>query len=323
MLIDEAIIEIKAGDGGDGKISFRREKFRPKGGPDGGNGGDGGDFYLKGVEDLGVLSKFRFQKKFFAEDGRPGDRSKKRGTGGEDKILSVPVGTFVKDLGTQEYWEFNRVGEEILLARGGRGGQGNWEFRSATNQAPRFAQKGTLGQRRKIYLELRLIADIGIIGLPNAGKSSLLNKLTRAKAKVAAYPFTTLEPNLGVMDGLILADLPGLIEGASIGKGLGFKFLRHIKRTKILWHCLSLETTNPLKDYQIIRKELGDYEKELLEKPEIILLTKSDLVSKKEIDLTKEKLKETGKKIFICSIYESKSLLNLKKEFKKLLTTNI
>lgn len=312
MLIDEAIIEIKAGDGGDGKISFKREKFRPKGGPDGGNGGDGGDIYFVGVEDIDALKKFRYQKKFFAEDGKRGDKNKRKGRRGRDKVITVPIGTFIKDIDTDETWEIIESGKEILLAKGGKGGRGNWEFRSATNQAPRFAEKGTTGQKRKLYLELRLIADIGIIGLPNAGKSSLLNTLTAAHAKVAAYPFTTLEPNLGVMDGLVLADLPGLIENASKGKGLGFKFLRHVKRTKILLHCLSVETPDPLNDYQIIRKELENYEKQLLEKPEIILLTKSDLVSKKEILIIKKKLKVTKRKILNCSIYDSKSIKRVK-----------
>lgn len=313
MLIDEAIIEIKAGNGGDGKISFRREKFVPKGGPDGGNGGKGGDFYFEGSSDLGALRKFRYEKKFSAEDGRSGSKDKKTGAGGKDKVILIPTGTFIRDLKKNETWEINRTGERILLAKGGKGGRGNWEFRSSTNQTPRFAEKGQSGQVRKLYLELRLIADIGIIGLPNAGKSSLLNELTRARAKVAAYPFTTLEPNLGVMDNLILADLPGLIEGASKGKGLGFKFLRHVKRTKLLAHCLSLESANPAKDYQTIRKELGEYEKELLEKPEIILLTKSDLVSKKEIESAKKSLKVTGREILICSIYDEKSLKTLQK----------
>jgi len=313
MLVDEAIIEIKAGNGGDGKISFRREKFVPKGGPDGGNGGNGGDFYFIGTEDLGALRQFRFQKKFKAEDGQEGGKNKKKGKDGKDKILFVPRGTFIKDLKTEESWEIESVGQKILLAKGGKGGRGNWEFRSATNQAPRFAEKGKPGQARKLYLELRLIADIGIIGLPNAGKSSLLNELTKAKAKVGAYPFTTLEPNLGVMDGLVLADLPGLIEGASKGKGLGFKFLRHIKRTKVLLHCLSLESKNPLKDYQAVRKELGEYEKQLLEKPEIILLTKSDLVSPQKVRTAKKQLKITKKEILTCSIYDEESLGKLKK----------
>lgn len=316
MLVDEVEIEIRAGNGGDGKISFHRAKFIPKGGPDGGSGGNGGDFYFIGTADLGALRKFRFQKKFNAGDGREGGKGKKTGGSGHDKILEIPVGTFIKDLETGESWEIEKLGEKILVAKGGIGGKGNWSFRSATLQTPRFAKKGTLGQKRKLFLELRLIADIGLIGLPNAGKSSLLNELTRAKVKVAAYPFTTLEPNLGVMDGLILADLPGLIEGASKGRGLGFKFLRHIKRTKILVHCLSLGTTDSLRDYQIIRKELGEYQKELLEKPEIILLTKSDLASKKELEATRRRLEFTKREILSCSIYDFDSLQRVKERLK-------
>jgi GTP-binding protein len=316
MLVDEAEIEIRAGNGGDGRISFRKAKFIPKGGPDGGSGGNGGDFYFIGTADLGALRKFRFQKKFNAEDGREGGKGKKTGGSGQAKILEIPVGTFIKDLETGESWEIEKGGEKILVAKGGIGGKGNWSFRSATLQAPQFARKGTLGQKRKLFLELRLIADIGLIGLPNAGKSSLLSKLTRARVKVAPYPFTTLEPNLGVMNGLILADLPGLIEGASNGRGLGFKFLRHIKRTKILVHCLSLETTDALKDYQIIRKELGEYQKELLAKPEIILLTKSDLVSKKELGAIGTKLAFTKREVLSCSIYDFESLKTIKERLK-------
>ena len=318
MLVDEVTIEIKAGDGGDGKISYHREKFNPKAGTDGGHGGNGGDFYFQGTSDLSALSIFRYQKKFTAEDGQAGGKDKRTGKGGEDKILKIPVGTFIKDLETGESWEVKTVGEKILIAMAGEGGRGNWEFRSATNQTPRFCEKGTPGQKRELFLELRLIADIGLIGLPNVGKSSLLNELTRAKAKVAAYPFTTLEPNLGVMDGLILADLPGLIEGASIGKGLGFNFLRHVKRTKILLHCLSLETANPIRDYQTIRKELGEYETALLEKPEIILLTKSDLASKEKINQIKKDLRKFKKEIMTCSIYDDKSLRIFKEKLKKL-----
>jgi len=317
MLIDEVEIEIKAGDGGDGNISYHREKYVPFGGPDGGNGGRGGDFYFEGTSDLGALRKFRYQKQFSAENGRPGSKDKKSGRGGKEMVIPLPTGTFIKDLESNETWEINEVGKRILMAKCGEGGRGNWEFRSATNQTPRFAEKGTLGKKRKLFLELRLIADIGFIGLPNAGKSSLLNMLTRAQARVAAYPFTTLEPNLGVMDSLIIADLPGLIAGASKGKGLGFKFLKHVKRTKVLVHCLSLESVNSLKDYQTIRNELGEYEKELLEKPEIILLTKSDLVSKEKIKQVKEQLASTKKDIMSCSVFEEKSLMKLREKLTK------
>lgn len=317
MLVDEAEIEIKAGDGGDGRVSFHRAKFVPKGGPDGGDGGEGGDLYFIGTADLSALKKFRFLKKFEAENGQPGGRNKRTGASGKDKMIEIPIGTLISDLGSRRSWEIKKAGEKLLLVKGGKGGKGNWQFRSATLQTPRFAEKGIPGQKKKLFLELRLIADVGLIGLPNAGKSSLLNEITRAKARVADYPFTTLEPNLGVMGNLILADLPGLIEGASTGRGLGFKFLRHVKRTKLLAHCLSLESDNLLTDYLAIRRELGEYEKELLDKPEMILLTKSDLKKTEEIEKIIKEFKVTGRKILTCSIYDDKSLDLIKTELKK------
>lgn len=316
MLIDEATIEIKAGDGGGGAVSFRREKFIAKGGPDGGNGGNGGNFYFQGSDDIGGLRQFRYQKSFSAENGFPGSGRKKTGKGGRDKVLYLPKGTFIQDLDSEETWEIIDLEKKILLARAGQGGRGNWEFRSATNQTPRYAEKGTPGQERRLFLELRLIADFGLIGLPNAGKSSLLNELTKARAKVAAYPFTTLEPNLGALDNLILADLPGLIEGAGSGKGLGFKFLRHIKRTKLLIHCLSLETDDARRDYQAIRGEILSYDKEMTKKKEIILLTKSDLVSKEKIDRVKQDLHQFKREILVCSVYDFDSLEKLKERLR-------
>lgn len=319
MLVDEVQITVRAGHGGDGAVSFRREKFVPRGGPDGGNGGDGGDVWLEGVDNISSLNQFRFQKFFAAEDGKSGDRHKKNGADGKDLFLRVPVGTLIKDLETEESWEITKVGEKICLAQGGKGGRGNWRFRSAIDQAPKKFEYGIYGRKRNLFLELRLIADIGLIGLPNVGKSSLLNKLTRASAKVASYPFTTLEPNLGVMDNLIIADLPGLIEGASKGKGLGIKFLKHIEKTKAILHCLSVETEDPLKDYKTIRKELEEYNPELLNKPEIILITKADLVSEREIKRIKKKLEPTGGEILVSSIFDDESLARLKKRLLALL----
>lgn len=318
MLVDEAIITIEAGNGGDGKASFRREKFVPKGGPDGGDGGDGGNVIIKGVEDITSLNKFRFKKEFKAENGGQGQNKKKSGTNGKDLVLTVPVGTVIKDIGTKESWEIVHIGEEILIAEGGEGGRGNWHFRSSINQAPTEFEYGTYGRKRELLLELRLIADIGFIGFPSVGKSSLLNELTSADVKVAPYHFTTLEPNLGVMDGIILADLPGLIEGASEGKGLGIKFLRHIRRTKVLVHCISADSETPFKDYENIRKELGDYDKELLFKPELILITKSDLVSPQDLEKIKEKLKKTKREIFPVSIHDYDQVEMVKERLKKL-----
>lgn len=317
MLIDEVQIEIRAGSGGDGKVSFRREKFVPKGGPDGGDGGDGGNVYLRGVESITALNKYRSQKKFQAGDGQSGGNQKKSGAKGKDLVLTVPVGTVVKDMGTQETWEITRPGEEVLLAKGGKGGRGNWHFRSATNQAPREFEHGTYGQKRELFLELRLIADVGFIGFPSVGKSSLLNELTAASVKTAEYHFTTLEPNLGAMNGLILADIPGLIEGASKGKGLGFKFLRHIKRTRVLVHVIAADTQDPLHDYQVIRQELKKYDPQLAQKPEVILINKTDLVSPGRIKKIKAELKLTKREILVSSIYDYDSIQKLRDNLKK------
>lgn len=317
MLVDEVVIKIGAGKGGDGKVNFRREKYVPKGGPDGGDGGDGGDFYLVGVEDITALKRFRFQKEFSAEDGEAGGAKRKTGTSGKDLEINVPVGTIIKDLGSERSWEIKKIGEKVLLAKGGKGGRGNWHFKSSTHQTPMEFEQGTPGQEMDLSLELRLIADIGLIGLPSVGKSSLLNELTKAHAKVASYNFTTLEPNLGVMEnGLIVADLPGLIEGAHEGKGLGIKFLKHVERTKVLLHCLGADSNTLLKDYETIRKELGEFDKELLERPEIILITKSDLVSETELKKIKSSLKKTKKEILVCSVYDYDSLEKLKEKLK-------
>ncbi|MGI5826035.1 MAG: GTPase ObgE [Patescibacteria group bacterium] len=317
MLVDEVQIKLKAGDGGDGKVNFHREKFVPKGGPDGGDGGKGGDVYLVGVNDISALNQFRHKKEFEAEDGKPGGANRKTGKDGEDLFINLPVGTVVTDINTQETWEIVLPEEQILIAKGGKGGRGNWHFKSATHQTPLEFEEGKPGEERELFLELRLIADIGFIGFPSVGKSSLLNELTAASVKTAEYHFTTLEPNLGTMDHLILADIPGLIEGASVGKGLGFKFLRHIKRTKVLVHVISAKAISPLKDYEIIRKELGDYDPELLQKPEIILINKSDLVSEEQIRKIKADLKPTKREIFVTSIHDWESIQTLKERLAK------
>ena len=291
MLIDEVKISIKAGDGGDGVVHFYSDAFRPKGGPDGGDGGDGGSIYFEAVADISKLSQFRFPKVFAAPNGEPGGRNKRSGKKGEDLILSVPVGTIAAyDNGTSV--EFMELGQRILMARGGKGGKGNFRFRSATNQTPKEFTPGFKTETKNLFLKLKLIAQIGLIGLPNAGKTSLLNELTSANAKVANYPFTTLEPNLGVMkNGSVIADIPGLIEGASEGKGLGYKFLKHIERTKLIVHCLSCESLNPLDNYKIIRKELENYSSVLAKKPEIIVLTKSDIIDSSNLSKIKKQIK--------------------------------
>jgi len=314
MLVDEVEIKIKAGNGGSGKVHFHREKYVPRSGPDGGDGGNGGDFYIVSVSDLSALSRFRFQKEFKAENGEPGGPNRKTGAGGKDMEIRIPIGTTIKDLQTNETWEILNPGRKTLLAKGGRGGKGNWHFKSSTHQTPMEFEEGKPGEARNLFMELKLIADVGLIGYPSVGKSSLLNELTKANVKTAPYHFTTLEPNLGVLDGLIIADLPGLIEGAHEGKGLGFKFLKHIKRTKVLLHCLSCESENPLRDYEAIRKELGDYEKELLAKPEIILLTKTDLVTSKKLTEIRKQLIKTKRVILPVSVYDYDSLESLKKK---------
>lgn len=290
MLIDEVHITIKGGDGGNGIVHFYNDAFRPKGGPDGGSGGNGGSVFFEGVSDISKLNQFRHAKVYAAQPGQPGDRNNRTGKGGDDLIIQVPVGTVATyDNGTSV--EITEIGQKILMARGGSGGKGNYMFRSSTNQTPQERELGYKCTPKKLFLQLKLIAQIGLIGLPNAGKTSLLNELTSANAKVANYAFTTLEPNLGVTkSGLIIADIPGLIQGAADGRGLGVKFLKHIERTSLLIHCISAESSNPLRDYQTIRQELSNYSSVLSQKPEIIILTKSDILTEKEIKSIQKKI---------------------------------
>lgn len=291
MLIDDINITIKAGNGGDGLVHFYRDRWRPKGGPDGGNGGDGGDVYAMAVSDITKLNQFRHLKKIEAENGIPGGPNQKTGRNGADIIIELPVGSVISyDNGTSI--ELTHVGQKVVLARGGKGGIGNHHFRSATNQTPQEFTPGKIAQLKKIHIQLKLIAEVGLIGLPNAGKSSLLNELTPASVKVANYQFTTLEPNLGVTkSNYVIADIPGLIEGASEGKGLGSKFLKHIERTHLLVHCIASDTQDVQKDYQTIRRELTKYSSKLADKPEIIVLTKSDMVDPDRLKQLMQKIK--------------------------------
>lgn len=291
MLIDEVQITIKAGDGGNGIVHFYSDAFRPKGGPDGGNGGHGGSVYFQAVSDFSKLNQFRHAKVYAAQNGEPGGRNNRTGKNGDDLIIQVPTGTVVNyDNGTSI--ELTEVDQKILIARGGKGGRGNWMFRSATNQTPQERELGFKCTPKKLFLQLKLIAQIGLIGLPNAGKTSLLNELTPADAKVANYAFTTLEPNLGVTKGgLVIADIPGLIEGAADGRGLGIKFLKHVERTHLLIHCVSAESQDPLKDYQTVRQELSNYSSVLAKKSEIIVLTKTDTKTEKEIKQIAKKIR--------------------------------
>lgn len=311
MLIDDVVVKVKAGDGGNGAVSFKRNAQTAKGGPDGGNGGNGGDLYLLGTSDTTVLAEFSYKKHIFAENGIKGSKKNLYGRNGKDKIILVPLGTQVTDLETKDSFEVTNTTDKILIAKGGKGGKGNNEFKSATNQTPKYAEKGTLGEEKKIRFELKFIADVGLIGLPNAGKSSLLEVLTNAHPKIANYPFTTLEANLGVLNTFVIADIPGLIEGASQGKGLGDKFLKHIEKTKILLHCIDSQSENPLSDYKTIREELGRYNPLLLEKQEVIIITKSDLSN--QIDL-KAKFNKIEKELMFVSIYDDKSLEALKQK---------
>jgi GTP-binding protein len=314
MLTDEIDLKVKGGDGGDGIVSFAP---RQGAGPDGGNGGNGGKVIAKAVNDIMVLRRYAPNKVYKAEDGKDGGKQKKTGANGKDLILEVPVGSSIKDEQTGQEVDLDCVGDTVVLAEGGLGGRGNWEFRSSTNTTPKQAEQGQQGQEREIHITLHLIADFGLIGLPSVGKSSLLNELTAAKVKTAQYPFTTLEPNLGELHGKILADIPGLIENASKGKGLGFKFLKHIEKVPVLLHCIAADSKVE-QDYKTIMKEIEEFSPKLTEKPQIILLTKHDLVD--DDQELKEKIKTMKKyhqTVLAVSIHDYDSIEKLKKIIKR------
>lgn len=311
MFVDNVVISIKAGDGGNGAATFLRNGMTAKGGPDGGNGGNGGNIYFQGSNNLNDLKEFRFKKKIIAENGTNGKHRKLFGKNAEHTTILVPIGTSITDISRNKKIEIIDTETRVLLAKGGIGGRGNNEFKSATNQAPVYAEQGTKGQEKTLELELKIIADIGLIGFPNAGKSSLLSVLTRANPKIGDYPFTTLEPNRGILQNYTLADIPGLIEGASVGKGLGITFLKHIEKTKLLLHCIDCTTPDPVQSYKTIRKEFGVFNTSMLEKPEIILLTKTDLLTSDEINKVSKKLAIFHKTIITVSIYDELSLQKL------------
>tara|TARA_B100001063_G_scaffold124563_1_gene116431 strand:+ start:1 stop:984 length:984 start_codon:yes stop_codon:yes gene_type:complete len=317
--LDQAKIYIKAGNGGSGSASFRREKFIEYGGPDGGDGGNGGSIIVESDRNLNTLIDFRYAQHFKAQHGKPGSKRNRSGANGKDLVLKVPVGTqiYEEDNNTLIY-DFTKNKEKYLIASGGRGGLGNVRFKSSTNRAPKKKTNGKIGEEFWIWLQLKVIADIGIIGKPNAGKSSLLAALTRAKPKIANYPFTTINPNLGVTyyDGkeVTLADIPGLVEGAHKGVGLGDKFLRHIERCKILLHLIDISEGDLISVYKKIKFELSTYDKNLTKKKEIIFFNKSDLLEDQEIS---KKLNEFKKKIKskyeIISVFSNKDIQKIKK----------
>ncbi len=291
MFVDEAVIKVKAGKGGNGCVAFRREKFVPRGGPSGGDGGDGGNVVLHSTTRCTTLIHFRYQPEQKAENGRNGEGSDRTGRTGKDLVLEVPAGTLVYDAESGELLhDFDRPDQAFVAAQGGRGGRGNTHFKSSTNRAPRFAEDGTQGQSLALSLKLKLLADVGLVGFPNAGKSTLIARISSARPKIADYPFTTLQPNLGVVDlgdfeSFLVADIPGLIEGAHEGYGLGDRFLRHIERTKMLVHLVDLSdasSRDPVRDYEIIARELASFSPRLAEKPCIVAGTKIDAMQQPE-----------------------------------------
>lgn len=305
MLIDHITLSVKAGKGGDGVVRWRREKGIPFGGPAGGDGGKGGDVYFRVVRDIQALSTYKHKTEWEAEEGESGQKRSMHGSKGNDLYLNVPIGAIIYNREYDTTYECMEEGQEILVLRGGKGGLGNEQFKTSTNRTPEEFTKGEPGEFATFEIELRLIADVGIIGLPNAGKSSLVNALTRAGAKVGDYPFTTLEPNLGAYYGYVLADIPGLIEGASEGKGLGHKFLRHITRTRELVHLVSAENEDVAQAYRIIREELGKFDADLLKRDEIVVLSKVDTVTDEErMKKAKELAKASKKDVLELSLFD-------------------
>jgi GTPase len=316
--LDQVKIYLKAGNGGHGSPSFRREKFIEYGGPDGGDGGRGGSIILRSERNLNTLIDYRFQQHHKGERGENGSGQNRTGRGGDDLFLKVPIGTqvFEEDNKTLIF-DFKKEGEEFVVAKGGKGGLGNTRFKSSTNRAPKKFTKGTIGEEYIIWLQLKTIADIGIVGLPNAGKSSLLAAITNATPKIANYKFTTLNPNLGVATyddkEITLADIPGLVEGAHEGVGLGIQFLKHIERCKALMHLIDITDENIENTYQQVKKELGSYSKEILDKKEIIVLNKTDLLDKEEIkEIVKNFSKDKECEIVTLSTQEKESISKIK-----------
>jgi GTPase len=328
MFIDEAKITVKAGDGGHGCIAFRREKFVPRGGPSGGDGGNGGSIYLLADPQENTLLKFRFNHIFRAERGRHGEGSNRRGHTGEDLEIRIPVGTAVYDNDTGELLhDFTEPNERFLIADGGRGGHGNAYYASASNRAPKKAQDGRLGEEKTLRLELKLLADVGLVGYPNVGKSTLISRISAARPKIADYPFTTLEPQLGVVSldtdkSFVVADIPGLIEGAHLGHGLGIQFLRHIERTRLLLHLIDVSGENerdPIDEFHAINSELGEHNPDLVKRPAIIVATKMDVAESKKVQKLTRWCKKNGFDMLKISAVTGDGIENLKRAvFEKL-----
>ena len=319
--IDEMTMHMKAGNGGNGVMRLKHEKGKEFAGPSGGDGGKGGDVYIHAVRDVHILIKYRHQKDFAAERAGDGGNDSLHGRNGDDFALDLPIGSIVTNIDTGAQYQLLKDGEQILVLKGGRGGFGNEHFKTSTNRTPKEHVPGMHGQEGDFKVELQIVADLGLVGLPNAGKSSLLNTLTRAGAKTADYAFTTLEPNLGDCFGYIIADIPGLIEGASEGKGLGHKFLRHVKRTHMLAHLVSLENENPLEVYKTVRKELEAFDPVLASKHEIIVLTKTDTVTPERVKEVEKEMKKAcpNSEIFTITILDDEGMKVFQDSILKLL----
>lgn len=306
--VDYVKIYCRSGKGGRGSSHFRREKYIPKGGPDGGDGGKGGHIFLRGNRNYWTLLHLKFERHIMATNGDPGTGKRSTGKDGEDRVIEVPCGTVVYDAETGEFiCDVTEDGQEVMLLKGGKGGLGNWHFKSSTNQAPRYSQPGEPAQERTVIMQLKLLADVGLVGFPNAGKSTLLSVITAAKPKIANYPFTTLEPNLGIVSyrdnrSFIMADIPGIIEGASEGKGLGLRFLRHIERNSLLLFMVPADSDDIKKEYEILHNELVQYNPDLLDKRRVLAITKSDMLDQELTDALSEDLPEGIPYVFISSV---------------------
>ena len=329
--VDYVKINISSGNGGKGSAHFRREKYITKGGPDGGDGGRGGNVVFVSDKSLWTLYHFKFQKHFKCGHGGDGSKNRSSGADGKDIKIKVPIGTVIKDAESDKIiYETIEDGEEKIILEGGKGGLGNWNFRSSTNQAPRYAQPGLKGKEMQLVLELKLLADVGLVGFPNVGKSTLLKTLTSAKPKIGNYEFTTLKPNLGIVEyrnfkSFVIADIPGIIEGASEGKGLGHYFLRHIERNSVLLFLLSADSKDVVKEYEVLLNELKKYNPELIDKQRLIAISKSDLINEKDIEKIKNKVSSGIKNIpfeFISSV-SNKGLIELKDKMWKVLNEDL